>query len=106
MIEMIKAGGPLMGVIIFLSVAGLTVILERGYYFFKNEKDNGELLLNHLEKFIKNNEKERAIKACDSFKNTSAKVMKTILIEYNGGKMNCCTYDYLEEKARECALRE
>ncbi|MGL4641762.1 MAG: MotA/TolQ/ExbB proton channel family protein [Cetobacterium sp.] len=106
MIDMIKAGGPLMGVIIFLSVAGLTVILERGYYFFKNEKDNGELLITHLEKFIKNNEKDRAIKACDSFKNTSAKVMKTILIEYNGGKMNCCTYDYLEEKARECALRE
>ncbi|MGL6024565.1 MAG: MotA/TolQ/ExbB proton channel family protein, partial [Cetobacterium sp.] len=106
MIDMIKAGGPLMGLIIFLSIAGLTVILERGYYFFKNEKDNGELLINHLEKFIKNNEREKAIQVCDSFKNTSAKVMKTILIEYNGGKMNCCTYDYLEEKARECALRE
>lgn len=106
MIDIIKAGGPLMAAIIFLSVAGLSVILERGYYFFKNEKDNGELLINHLEKFIKNNERERAIKACDCFKNTSAKVMKTILIEYNGEKMNCCTYDYLEEKARECALRE
>ncbi|MEG2437663.1 MAG: MotA/TolQ/ExbB proton channel family protein [Cetobacterium sp.] len=104
--EFIKAGGPLMIVIVFLSIAGLSVILERGYYFFKNEKDNGELLISHLEKFIKNGEKERAIKTCDYFKNTSSKVMKTILIEYSGEKMNCCTYDYLEEKARECALRE
>ncbi|MGL6024753.1 MAG: hypothetical protein ACRC0F_09060, partial [Cetobacterium sp.] len=77
MLGMIKAGGPLMGLIILLSIAGLTVILERGYYFFKNEKDNGELLINHLEKFIKNNEREKAIQVCDSFKNTSAKVMKT-----------------------------
>ncbi|MGL6023041.1 MAG: MotA/TolQ/ExbB proton channel family protein [Cetobacterium sp.] len=106
MIELIKAGGPLMGVIILLSIGGLTVILERGYYFFKNEKDNGALLITHLEKFIKNNEREKAIIVCDSFKNTSSKVMKTILVEYNGGKMKCCTFDYLEEKARECALRE
>lgn len=38
MIDIIKAGGPLMAVIIFLSVAGLSVILERGYYFFKMKK--------------------------------------------------------------------
>ncbi|WP_297406269.1 MotA/TolQ/ExbB proton channel family protein [uncultured Cetobacterium sp.] len=106
MIDMLKAGGPLMIVIILLSIAGLSVILDRSIYFYKNEKHNGELLINHLEKFIKNGEKERAIEVCNHFKNTSSTVMKTILIEYNGGNMNCCTYDYLEEKARECALRE
>ncbi len=106
MLNVLKAGGPLMIVIILLSIAGLSVILERGYYFYKNEKHDGELLINHLEKFIKNGEKEKAINACDHFKNTSSKVMKTILIEYQAGNMNCCTYDYLEEKARECALRE
>lgn len=106
MIEMLKSGGPLMIVIIILSISGLSVILERGYFFLKNEKDNGELLITHLEKFIRNDEKDRAIQVCDCFKNTSAKVMKVILIEYNGEKVNCCTYDYLEEKARECALRE
>lgn len=106
MIEHLRAGGPLMIVIVTLSIIGLTVILERGYYFMKHEKDNGEILITHLEKFIKNGEKEKAIKVCDTFKNTSSKVMKTILLEYGAGKMNCCTYDYLEEKARECALRE
>lgn len=104
--EIIISGGPLMAVILLLSVAGLTVILERGHYFYKHEKHNGELLISHLENFIKKNEKERAIQACDYFKNTSSKVMKTILSEYSRGEMNCCKFDYLEEKARECALRE
>lgn len=106
MLELIKAGGPLMYLIIFLSIAGLSVILERGVYFYKNEKHNAELLINHLEKFIKNGNQDKAIEVCNYFKNTSSKVMKTILLEYKNEKMNCCTYDYLEEKARECALRE
>ncbi|MGL6100133.1 MAG: MotA/TolQ/ExbB proton channel family protein [Fusobacteriaceae bacterium] len=104
--QIIISGGPLMIIIILLSIAGLSVILERGYYFYKNEKHNGELLITHLEKFIKKDEQEKAIKTCDYFKNTSSKVMKTILSEYNRGEMNCCKFDYLEEKARECALRE
>ncbi|MEG0135451.1 MAG: MotA/TolQ/ExbB proton channel family protein [Cetobacterium sp.] len=106
MLDFLRDGGPLMVVIILLSIAGLSVVLERGYYFYKNEKHNGEILINHLEKFVKNGEKVRAIEVCDCFKNTSSKVMKTILMEYSSEKMNCCTYDYLEEKARECALRE
>lgn len=106
MLELIKVGGPLMIIIIALSIGGLSVILERGVYFYKNEKHNGELLINHLEKFIKEGNQEKAIEVCNHFKNTSSKVMKTILLEYKSGKMNCCTYDYLEEKARECALRE
>lgn len=106
MIEIIKSGGPLMIVIFILSIMGLSVILERGVYFYRNEKHNGELLINHLENFIKNGEKQRAIDVCNHFKNTSAKVMKTILIEYKSDNVTCCTYDFLEEKARECALRE
>lgn len=104
--EIIVSGGPLMMVILLLSIAGLSVILERGFYFYKNEKHNGELLINHLEMFIKKGDREKAIEVCDYFKNTSSKVMKTILSEYSKGEMNCCKFDYLEEKARECALRE
>ncbi len=106
MLEMFKVGGPLMIIIVLLSIAGLSVIIDRSLYFYKNEKHNGELLITHLEKFIKSGDKEKAIEICNHFKNTSSKVMKVILIEYKSGQMNCCTYDYLEEKARECALRE
>lgn len=104
--ELIVSGGPIMGLILLLSVGGLTVIIERGLYFYRNERDSGEILISHLENFIKNGEKDRALAVCDHFKNTSSKVMKTIITEYQRGNMNCCTYDYLEEKARECALRE
>lgn len=104
--EIIISGGPLMMIIMILSIAGLSVILERGFYFYKNERHNGELLLTHLESFIKKGDREKAIEACGYFKNTSSKVMKTILSEYNKGEMSCCKFDYLEEKARECALRE
>lgn len=104
--DIIINGGPLMMVIIILSITGLSVILERGSYFYKNEKDNGALLINHLEKFIKKGERDKALEICENFKNTSSKVMKIIISEYNKGDLNCCKFDYLEEKARECALRE
>jgi biopolymer transport protein ExbB len=106
MLEIIKAGGPMMIVIALLSVAGLAIILERGYYFYKNERHDGELLIEHLERFIKNDERERAIEACGVFRNTSAKVMKVILTECNRCPVSGCNHQYLEEKARECALRE
>ena len=106
MIDLIKAGGPLMILIILLSLSGLTVILERGWYFYKNEKHDGELLIAHLERFIKKNDKNTALKVCEEFRNTSAKVMKVILLQYDNSDLKEENYTLLEEKARECALRE
>lgn len=104
--SLLASGGPLMYVIMALSIAGMGVIIERAVYFIKNERHDGELLLKHLEKFIESGDRDTALEVCDRFKNTSAKVMKVILSEYSVCSVNGCNYHYLEEKARECALRE
>ncbi len=107
MIEYIlKNGGIIVYLILFMSVAGFAVILERIFYFYRYERHSDTVLLKHLEKFILKGDREKAISVCRSFKNTSSIVMEEIINEYETCNINGCNYEFLEEKARECALRE
>lgn len=105
-LSLIKSGGPTMYLILALSVAGLGVIIERGYYFLTHERHDGEQLLKHLEEFIKKGDREGALKVCSEFKNTSAKVMEVILKNYKLCDTNGCNFHFLEEKARESSLKQ
>lgn len=104
--HILENGGIIIYGIIFLSIIGFGVILERGVYFLKNERHSGAVLLNHLERYMIDGEKEKAIAVCDSFKNSSAVVIKEIITEYESCNIRGCNYEFLEEKARESALRE
>jgi len=104
--HILENGGVIVYGIMFLSILGFGVILERGVYFFKNERHSGAVLLYHLEKYMIDGEKEKAIAVCDGFKNSSAIVIKEIINEYESCNIRGCNYEFLEEKARESALRE
>ncbi len=104
--HILENGGIIVYAIMLMSIFGFAVIVERGVYFYRNERYSGTLLLEHLEKFILKGEKEKAIEVCDRFKNTSAVVMKEIIKEFETCSINGCNYEFLEEKARECALKE
>lgn len=104
--HILENGGFIVYAIILMSVFGFAVIIERGVYFYRNERHSGTVLLEHLERFIINGDREKAIAICREFKNTSSVVMEEIINEYQTCSIKGCNYEFLEEKARECALRE
>jgi biopolymer transport protein ExbB len=104
--HILENGGIIVYGIMFLSIIGFGVILERGIYFLKNERHSGAILLNHLEKHMIDGQKEKAVAVCNGFKNSSAAVIKEIIKEYESCSIRGCNYEFLEEKARESALRE
>lgn len=104
--SLIQSGGPAMYPILAISVAGVAVILERAYYFLTHERHDGELLIKHLEEYIQKGDKEGAIEVCSKFKNTSSKVMEVILKNYQICDIKGCNFEFLEEKARECSLKQ
>lgn len=104
MIEIFRSGGMLMYGILLLSVLGLTVIIERLMYFIKNEKTVKEELRLEIIEAIKSKDKELAVTLCESEKSSSLVVLKELIIQHDfDGYVDI---EYLEEKARESALRE
>ncbi len=102
MLDIFKSGGPLMYVILLLSILGFAVIVDRFIYFFTRERGNTEDIKFELEKAIKGRNKEEAIELCELYSNSSSKVLKEIITEVNFGEE--VKVDILEEKAREVAL--
>ncbi len=102
MLDIFKSGGPLMYVILLLSILGFAVIVDRFIYFFTKERGNTEDIKFELEKAIKGRNKEEAIELCELYSNSSSKVLKEIITEVNFGEE--VKVDILEEKAREVAL--
>ncbi|MCK5779736.1 MAG: MotA/TolQ/ExbB proton channel family protein [Psychrilyobacter sp.] len=102
--EIFRSGGMLMYGILLLSVLGLTVIIERLMYFIKNEKTVKEELRLEIIEAIKSKDKELAVTLCESEKSSSLVVLKELIIQHDfDGYVDI---EYLEEKARESALRE
>ncbi len=102
MLDIFKSGGPLMYVILLLSILGFAVIVDRFIYFFTKERGNTEDIKFELEKAIKRNNKEEAMELCELYSNSSSKVLKEVITEVNFGEE--VKVDILEEKAREVAL--
>lgn len=102
MLEIFRSGGPLMYVILLLSILGFAVIVDRFIYFFTKERGNTEDIKFELEKAIKANNKVEAVELCELYSNSSSKVLKEIIKEVNFGEE--VKVDILEEKAREVAL--
>lgn len=103
MLDIFKSGGPLMYVILILSILGFTVVIDRFIYFFTKEKGNTEDIKFELEKAIKSNNKEEALDLCDLYLNSSSIVLKELIndIDFNNDNIDILA---LEEKGRELAL--
>jgi len=104
MIEIFRSGGPLMYIILLLSILGTTVIIERFIFFLKNEREVKEELKDEIVEAIKSKDKELAVSLCESENSSSLKVLKELISEHDFDMY--VDIQYLEEKARERALVE
>ena len=104
MLEIFKSGGPLMYIILILSVMGTAVIIERLIYFFVSEKGDMGAVKYEIEKCLENKDREGAIELCELYNNSSSKVLKELISETDFSIPSDLAY--LEEKSREVALSQ
>lgn len=109
MLNFMKAGGPIMYLLIGLSISGLAIILEKSFFFIKQKKSKENLFISNLKKKLKDKDYTTAITICDEANNNNSKIIKIILKEYLELENNMSSsflYEYLEEKSHEYALKE
>lgn len=100
--EWIKNGGPLMIGILLMSVAGLTVIIERFIYFKFQEGGNFNKIKKKVRQHIENKEIKEATEILNKNKSSSSRVIKDILTYWY--RTNTSNIISLEEKAKESIL--
>ncbi|BDU50974.1 MotA/TolQ/ExbB proton channel family protein [Haliovirga abyssi] len=96
--ELFAQGGPLMYGILLLSIAGLTVIIERLYYFIVVERANYEELKENIKNYLERKDIDGAINYCRGYNNSVARILETILENSDSNR------DVLEEEIRETIL--
>lgn len=100
--EWFKNGGPLMYFIALMSIAGVTVIIERFIYFRMNESGDFSKIRNSVKQKIEKKEIKEALVILNKSKCTSSRVIKDVLgFWYRTNTTNVVS---LEEKAREAGL--
>lgn len=97
-------GGILMYFIVFMSILGLYVIIERAIYFKVNENIDMSRIRPILRGAIEKNDIKGAITTLGNQKSSTAKVIKEVLIYWY--KTRSTNVETLEEKAREVALAQ
>ncbi|ERT70027.1 MULTISPECIES: MotA/TolQ/ExbB proton channel family protein [Cetobacterium] len=97
-------GGILMYFIVFMSILGLYVIIERAIYFRVNENIDMSRIRPILRSAIEKNDIKGAITTLGNQKSSTAKVIKEVLIYWY--KTRSTNVETLEEKAREVALAQ
>lgn len=98
--EIFLKGGPLVYVIFIFSVLGLTVIIERMYYFFKTEKGDYKKLKNQLKGFVEKNDISGAKAVCSLNSNSVSRIIQVILDNIKADRKA------LDEKIKEVALEQ
>ncbi|MDX8336775.1 MULTISPECIES: MotA/TolQ/ExbB proton channel family protein [Cetobacterium] len=102
MLFYIKAGGPILYILLILSVISLGVILERSLCFFKNKTSINPLLKKEIKEFLNTKKYNEAIELSKKEKGLVGKILTKFLIRY------CLTEDYKnsDELLREIELEE
>lgn len=79
----LHAGGPLMYILLALSIIALTVILERVVYFLLKERKLSKSFKSDIIFAVSSENRERAYLLCDKEKNTIGATVKEFLIRCN-----------------------
>lgn len=96
-------GGVMMWLLGFLSILGLGTILERSFYFLKNERDLNSNFKDEIIKLVRNGEEDKAINLCESTNNSVSRTVKSILLAY---KYENDMYESKEKLMKEKALEQ
>ncbi|MBP9477612.1 MAG: MotA/TolQ/ExbB proton channel family protein [Sebaldella sp.] len=109
MIHYFKAGGLFMWPILLASICGIAVILEKMYYFFKNERDMTESFKKELIKLVRKGDREELLKFCKNKKNSVSITVIKLLENFDLKSLeesDELDYQHLEEIVKEVTLEQ
>lgn len=79
MMYYMNAGGPLMWLLLLMSITALTIILDRAFFFFKRERNHNKNFERDVIREVQNGDIDKAISICDKEKNSVGYVVKGFL---------------------------
>lgn len=99
-------GGIFMWPILLALICGFAVVLEKAYYFLRNESDITDKFKKNLIKLIQSGNKAEIIEFCNTKKNSVAKTIKNTLETFDSDEESDFDPRYLEEIAKETTLEQ
>ena len=102
MMYYMNAGGPLMWLLLLMSITALTIILDRAFFFFKRERNHNKNFERDVIREVQNGDIDKAISICDKEKNSVGYVVKGFLRKKKKNR----DFHYYDQLLKEIAFDE
>ena len=79
MLHYLEVGGPILWVLVIISIGAFAVVLERIVFFARNEKNIGDTFKDEILSLVANKKIDEAIAFCDTKKSCVASAIKKFL---------------------------
>ena len=79
MLHYLEVGGPILWVLVIISIGAFAVVLERIVFFTRNEKNIGDTFKEEILSLVANKKIDEAIALCDTKKSCVASAIKKFL---------------------------
>ena len=79
MLHYLEVGGPILWVLVIISIGAFAVVLERIVFFARNEKNIGDTVKDEILSLVANKKIDEAIALCDTKKSCVASAIKKFL---------------------------
>ena len=79
MLHYLEVGGPILWVLVVISIGAFAVVLERIVFFARNEKNIGDTFKDEILSLVANKKIDEAITLCDTKKSCVASAVKKFL---------------------------
>ena len=79
MLHYLEVGGPILWVLVIISIGAFAVVLERIVFFARNEKNIGDTFKDEILSLVANKKIDEAIDLCDTKKSCVASAVKKFL---------------------------
>ena len=79
MVHYLEVGGPILWVLVIISIGAFAVVLERIVFFARNEKNIGDTFKDEILSLVANKKIDEAIALCDTKKSCVASAIKKFL---------------------------
>lgn len=102
MLHYLEVGGPILWVLVIISIGAFAVVLERIVFFARNEKNVGDTFKEEILSLVANKKIDEAIALCDTKKSCVASAIKKFLQKAPKG-INVQDYEFI---LKEITIKE
>lgn len=102
MMYYMNAGGPLMWVLLAMSITAVAIILDRTYFFFRRERSHNRNFERDIVNSVQNGDIEKAITICEKEKNSVGYVVLGFLSRCEKNR----DFHYYDQLLKEIAFDE